>query len=187
MDWTYNEDCFHYKTWSSRRGISVLSDLYYLLAKLPSFWYQKQGTFFLTWSMLKFELLRYVHKFLNNLLFSFYSLSSWEPKPLKLSHSVLPDPAHFPNFVCFPEISVWKSGHRTGKRLWPDQTMTDQDRKLWGPVKTVTAVQSTVLHIFENLKTEQRPVKTGLNWSSEPQKQAGHGSGIFIKASNWLF
>jgi hypothetical protein len=26
---------------------------------------------------------------------------------------------------------------------------------------------------FENLKTEQRPVKTGLNWSFEPQKQAG--------------
>ena len=83
MDWTDDEDCFHYKMWSSRRGISVSSDLYYLLVKLPSFWYQKQGTFFLTWPMLEFELLRDVHKFFNNLQFSFYSLSSWE---LRLSH-----------------------------------------------------------------------------------------------------
>jgi len=41
----------------------------------------------------------------------------------------------------------------------------------------------TVLHIFENLKTEQRPVLTGLNWSFEPQKQACLWSDIFIKTS----
>lgn len=46
-------------------------------------WCQQQGTFFLTWSMLKSELLQDVYRFFSNLLFTFSSLSSWE---LKLSH-----------------------------------------------------------------------------------------------------
>jgi len=46
-------------------------------------WCQHQGTFFLTWSMLKSELLQDVYRFFSNLLFTFSSLSLWE---LKLSH-----------------------------------------------------------------------------------------------------
>ena len=56
--------------------------------------------------------------------------------------------------------SVWKSGHRTGKRPWPDQTVTEKDCKLSGLTKTITAVQSTVLYRFQTFKTEQ---KTGFN------------------------
>ena len=51
-------------------------------------------------------------------------------------------------------------------------------------MKTITVVQSMVFHIFENSKTEQRLVKTGLNWSFEPQKKAGLGLDIFIKTLN---
>jgi hypothetical protein len=61
--------------------------------------------------------------------------------------------------------SVCKSGLVTGKRPEPDRTRTCQDLKLSGPVRTVTAVRSAVHHKSENLKTEQRPVLTGLNWS----------------------
>ena len=110
MDWTNVEDYFRYRMWSSRRGISVSSDLYYLLAKLPSFWYQKQDAFFLTWSMLKFELLRDVHKFFNNLQFSFYSLSSWEPKSLRLSYrfqnSLLPRSCALPRCARDREVCL---------------------------------------------------------------------------------
>ena len=60
-------------------------------------------------------------------------------------------------------ISVCKSSLVTGKRPEPDRTRTCQDRKLVGPFRTVTAVRSTVQHKSENLKTEQRPVLTGLS------------------------
>jgi len=40
-------------------------------------------------------------------------------------------------------------------------------------MKTADRGPVSVHRKFENLKTEQRPVKTGLNWSFEPQKQAG--------------
>jgi len=40
-------------------------------------------------------------------------------------------------------------------------------------MKTADHGAVSVHRKFENLKTEQRPVKTGLNWSFEPQKQAG--------------
>jgi len=64
--------------------------------------------------------------------------------------------------------SVCKSGLVTGKRPEPDWTRTCQDRKLVGPVRTVTTVRSMVHHKSENLKTEQRPVLTGLDWSFKP-------------------
>ena len=44
-------------------------------------------------------------------------------------------------------VSVWESGHRTGKRPRPDRTKTNQDRKILGPQKTVTAVRSTSIAI----------------------------------------
>jgi len=52
----------------------------------------------------------------------------------------------------------WKSSHQTGKRPWPDRTMTNKNCKLLGPTKTVTAVQSTVLYVFQIFKTMQKPV-----------------------------
>jgi hypothetical protein len=74
--------------------------------------------------------------------------------------------------------SVCKSGLVTRKRPEPDRTRTCPDRKLVGPFRTVTAVRSTVHHKSENLKTEERPVSTGLNWSFElwsndPQARLG--------------
>jgi hypothetical protein len=66
--------------------------------------------------------------------------------------------------------SVWKSGHKTGKKPWPDRTLTSQDRKLLGPIRTVTAVRSMVHHTSEILKTEQRPVWTSLNWSFDTKR-----------------
>ena len=48
-------------------------------------------------------------------------------------------------------------------------------------MKTVTAVQLTVYHDFEILKTEQRPVKTSLNWSFEPENQANLQAYFYIK------
>jgi hypothetical protein len=70
--------------------------------------------------------------------------------------------------ILYIDRSVCKSGLVTGKRPEPDRTRTCQDRKLVGPVRTVTAVRSTVHHKSENLKTEQRPVLTGLNRSFKP-------------------
>src|SRR5271168_3941342 len=50
---------------------------------------------------------------------------------------------------------------------WPCTTLTitDQDRKITRPIKTATAVQSSVHRQFEKLKTDQRLVPTSLNWS----------------------
>ena len=66
-------------------------------------------------------------------------------------------------FIAAGVVSVCKSSLITGKRPEPDQTRTCQDRKLVGPFRTITAVRSTVQHKSENLKTEQRPVLTGLS------------------------
>jgi hypothetical protein len=46
-------------------------------------------------------------------------------------------------------VSVCKSGLVTGKRPEPDRTRTYQDRNLVRPVRTVTAVRSTVHSIFD--------------------------------------
>jgi len=54
--------------------------------------------------------------------------------------------------------SVWRSSLKTGKRPRPDRTKTDQDRKFSRPIKTVTAVRSSVHHHSRKLKTRQRPV-----------------------------
>jgi len=54
-------------------------------------------------------------------------------------------------------------------------------------MKTVTAVRSTVHHKFENLKTELRPVLTGLNWSFEPQQHAGFESDISVQKYELIF
>jgi len=56
--------------------------------------------------------------------------------------------------------SVWKSGYETRKNH-------NQTRP--GLIRTATTVWSVVHHNFENLKTEQRPVLTGLNWSFKLQ------------------
>jgi hypothetical protein len=55
-------------------------------------------------------------------------------------------------------VSVWKSGCWTLKRPQPNRTATGKDRKNYGPIRTATAVRSSVLEIFENSKTGQRPV-----------------------------
>ncbi len=60
---------------------------------------------------------------------------------------------------------LWRSSYKTGKRPRPDRTLTDQDRKFSGPMKTVTAVRSSVHHHLGKSKTGQRPVfavSTGL-------------------------
>src|SRR5277367_5039541 len=49
--------------------------------------------------------------------------------------------------------SAWRSGLRTGKRPRLDRTRTDQDRKIVRPVRTETAVRSSVLHNFKFQKT----------------------------------
>ena len=62
--------------------------------------------------------------------------------------------------------SVWKSSYKTGNRPGPDRTLTDQDRKFSGPIKTVTAVWSLVHHHFQIFKTDEnrlQPVSTGLS------------------------
>ena len=64
--------------------------------------------------------------------------------------------------------SAWKSGLGTAKRPRLNRTKTDQDRKFPGPIKTVTAVWSSVYHHSENLKTDQRPVSTSWNRSLQP-------------------
>ena len=59
------------------------------------------------------------------------------------------------------ETSVWKSSYKTGKRPRLDQTLTDQDQKLSGPIKTITVVQSLVFQLWEIIKTDKnrfRPV-----------------------------
>ena len=61
--------------------------------------------------------------------------------------------------------SVWKSSYKTGKRPRPDRTWTDQDRKFSGPIKTASAVRSSVSCIFRIFKTDEnrsQPVSTGL-------------------------
>jgi len=71
--------------------------------------------------------------------------------------------------------SVCKSGLVTGKRPEPDRTRTCQDCKLVGPVRTVTAVRSTVHHKFEDSKTEKRPVQPVLTGLSSSKSRLVHG------------
>jgi hypothetical protein len=62
--------------------------------------------------------------------------------------------------------SAWKSSPKTGKRPRPDRTLTDQDRKISRPIKTATAVWSSVPLHLAKLKTDQnrfKPVVTGLS------------------------
>ena len=65
---------------------------------------------------------------------------------------------HILNALSTAVHSVWRSGYKTGKRLRPNRTLTDQDRKISGLIKTVTVVQSSVHCHFGKLKTEQRLV-----------------------------
>jgi hypothetical protein len=51
--------------------------------------------------------------------------------------------------------SVWKSSPGTGERPGPDWTVTSQDRKKSRPVKTVTAVQSSVFQYAGNSKLDR--------------------------------
>ena len=60
--------------------------------------------------------------------------------------------------VSSAEGSAWKSSPKTGKRLRPDWTRTDQDRKIPGLIKTATAVQFSVHLHLANLKTDKKPV-----------------------------
>jgi len=48
-------------------------------------------------------------------------------------------------------------------------------------MKTITAVQLTVHHDFEILKTEQRPVLTSLNWSFDPENQTSLQAYFHVK------
>jgi len=91
-------------------------------------------------------------------------------------------PNHCPLFV-----SVCKSSLITGKRLEPDWTRTYQDRKLVRPFRTITTVWSMVHHNSENLKTEQRPVLTGLSSLKVMQSLTGLGVCNFCwkLRSNW--
>ena len=48
------------------------------------------------------------------------------------------------------KFSVCKSSYKTGKRPRLDWTTTDQDWKFARPIKTITAVQSSVLYHLGN-------------------------------------
>jgi len=61
--------------------------------------------------------------------------------------------------------SAWKSSLGTAKRPGLDWTQTGQDRKFPRPLKTATAVQSSVSQDLGNFKTGERPVLTGFNQS----------------------
>jgi len=71
--WTEDEPGFLCEMWNSRQRILVSSDLYFLLMKLTSFWYQQKGTFYLTHYMLKFVAFGLVYKFFDNLLFTSFN------------------------------------------------------------------------------------------------------------------
>src|SRR5271168_411414 len=62
-------------------------------------------------------------------------------------------------------VSAWKSSLGTAKRPGLDWTQTGQDRKFPRPLKTATAVQSSVSQDLGNFKTGERPVLTGFNQS----------------------
>src|SRR5271168_2508918 len=51
--------------------------------------------------------------------------------------------------------SALKSSYKTGKKPRLDRTTTDQDRKTSRPVRTVTAVRSSVHPFSKNLKTDE--------------------------------
>ena len=54
--------------------------------------------------------------------------------------------------------SAWRSSYKTGKRLGLDWTLTTQDQKIERPIKTTTAVWSSVHQHFKILKTEKTAV-----------------------------
>jgi len=97
-------------------------------------------------------------------LISTLSISSqWCPWGMNATHFFKFDDDESTTECC--TASVWRSSLKTGKRPRPDRTITDQDWKFSGPIKTVTAVQSSVHRHFGKLKTEQRlvlAVSTGL-------------------------
>ena len=64
-----------------------------------------------------------------------------------------------------PHTSAWKSSPKTGKKLRLDQTRPHWDHKFLGPVKTTTAVRSSVFGYFKIFKTDENRsqlVSTGL-------------------------
>jgi hypothetical protein len=84
---------------------------------------------------------------------------------------------------CLPRLwmgslmsSVWKSSYKTGKRPRLDWTLTDQDQKFIGLIKTITAVWSSIHQHFGKSKTKQRPV-LAVSTSLHPLK---------LKVTLWL-
>ena len=62
------------------------------------------------------------------------------------------------NIETSSETSVFRFSPRTGRRPGLNRTGTDQDRKYDGPIRTVTAVRSSVHLYLEIMKTGERPV-----------------------------
>ena len=62
-------------------------------------------------------------------------------------------------------VSVWKFSPGTAKRPRLDQTKTEVDQKISGPLRTATMVQSLVHINLEIVWTDERPLRTGLDWS----------------------
>ena len=85
-----------------------------------------------------------------------------------ISHnSVEMDPVKVARVVEWPVLtskkdSVQRLSPGTSQRPGLNWTKTDQDQNLCGLTRTVIAVQSLVHLHLDNLKTEQRPVLTGL-------------------------
>ena len=74
-------------------------------------------------------------------------------------------PLDLPSGLESTGLSVWRSSCKTAKRPRPDRTRTDQDRKFSGPIKTATAVRSSVYRYFKIFKTDKnrsQPVFTAL-------------------------
>src|SRR5258705_238032 len=99
-------------------------------------------------------------------------LRSWTSGPncslcFPFSNDPEPNPnpdSNCPSFVrSILDCSAQKSSLKTGKKPDQDRNRTNQDRKFPGPEKTKTTVQSSVLHISGNFKTDKdrlQPVLT---------------------------
>jgi len=129
--WTEIKPCFLWWVWSLSQGILALSDLYFLLMKPTSFWYQHQGNYFLTRYLLKFEVFGFVYTFFDNLPFTFLLLSNQDSlvidrilrgKCFHLFH--IPHPAPFlqpPPQISYPQGAWWwrsRHGHNGDRRIF---------------------------------------------------------------------
>lgn len=135
-DWMDDEHEFHCETWSSRRGILVSSDLYYLPMKLPEFGANSKVHFFWLDICKNLNFFKMCISSLAIFCSLFSPLSSWE---LKLSHE-------FQNSVLLSIRSSKFLG--SSDRFWDSSFQPYPDKSIYHWPSTIDHRVSRYVYIY---------------------------------------